>query len=259
MKYKSYLRNFVLIPGREKALENFLKQSYEGHQHKWQHRANSHSEDALTWSCFDVIANFPLGEKKQVIQELWEDAFENRLPLPGIFNNIDSDKLKIFVGANYQGTVTGEKTEVDASIEAPGLLIFFESKLYSTVSLPEPSKKSYDQIARKLRVGLDNPSREGEKLNVKDFYFIFLDIAPLEKLIKRQKKDLAFSKKGIGFHDKWKSALIFDYYRRGRNNSLKPLEKVLSGIPNINVKIISERMGWFTWADLFKIIMRRLV
>ena len=47
MIYKDYRRNHVIIPGREKALETFLKQEYKGMQHKeyWNIRDTSHLFD----------------------------------------------------------------------------------------------------------------------------------------------------------------------------------------------------------------------
>ncbi|MDD4748029.1 MAG: hypothetical protein PHW19_12185 [Salinivirgaceae bacterium] len=63
MKYEDYRRNHAIIPGREKALEDFLKQDYKGMRHKWKNGISSNSEDALTWSCFEVISNFPLTKK----------------------------------------------------------------------------------------------------------------------------------------------------------------------------------------------------
>ena len=48
MIYKDYKRNHVILPGREKVLEAFLKQDYKRMQHKWKNGFSSHSEDALT-------------------------------------------------------------------------------------------------------------------------------------------------------------------------------------------------------------------
>ncbi len=58
MIYKTYHRNHAIIPGREKSLEHFLNQNYKGKHYKWKNALNSNSEDALTWSYFEVIANF---------------------------------------------------------------------------------------------------------------------------------------------------------------------------------------------------------
>ena len=49
MQYKNYLRNHVVLTGREKDLENFLRKGYgKMRNHKWRYRCNSNSEDALT-------------------------------------------------------------------------------------------------------------------------------------------------------------------------------------------------------------------
>ena len=63
--------------------------------------------------------------------------------------------IQIYIGKEYVGSFTGESTEVDASIELPGKLIFIEAKLYSSVSMTvaDLTAKAHDQIARKLRVG----------------------------------------------------------------------------------------------------------
>src|SRR5688572_21470194 len=59
MIYKDYQRNHVIVPGREDALASFLRQDYQGMRHKLRNANNSNSEDALTWSCFDVLASLP--------------------------------------------------------------------------------------------------------------------------------------------------------------------------------------------------------
>lgn len=254
MIYKNFERNHVILPGHEKKLEAFLKQDYKGIQHKWKNGFNSHSEDSLTWSCFDLLSSFSLSKKISVLDEIFEDSFEGKSKL--IFINVvnQDDDINIYIGKQYTGFTSNETTEVDASIELPDKLIFFEAKLYSAVSMAVPNNKPYDQIARKLRIGLDSPLQ-----NKKDFYFIFIDIAPLDKLNCRKSKieALAPSK---GFGDKWKSAWLFKYYKYGRNNSFKPIQQVLEGINNIPpIQTITENMGWLTWNDLFKSILRGMV
>ncbi len=158
--------------------------------------------------------------------------------------------MKIFIGKQYTGRQTEEITEVDASIEFPDKLIFVEANLYSSVSLADVKKnKRYDQIARKLRVGLDSCSN-------KEFYFIFLDIAPNEILVKRESKDNVLNPGKGGFYDKWKSAWLFNYYKRGRNKSLKPLREILTGIKVESFEAVAKNMGWLTWSDLYKNILR---
>lgn len=249
MKYKDYQRNHVIVPGREKALHDFLKADYKGIQHKWKNGFNSNSEDALTWSCFDTIANLPLCKKLTALEEIFEDAFEGRSPL-SFKDHHQADKIEIHVGKQYTGHTTNESTEVDASIEAPDLLVFVEAKLYSTMSMASPPEKPHDQIARKIRIGLDNPL--GDK---RDFYFIFLDVAPLEKLKRGSKIELLESRKS-GYHEKWKSAWLFNYYKKGANNSLRPLRDALTGIETPPVESVADNMGWLTWSDLFKATLR---
>lgn len=251
MIYKDYKRNHVIIPGREKALEDFLKQDFKGMRHKWSNGFSSHSEDALTWSCFDMLSSFPLSKKIMALSEIFEDAYDGQNNF--LFKNgrFKEEQIQIHIGKQYTGLSSKESTEVDASIELPGKLIFFEAKLYSTVSMASPPEKPHDQIARKLRIGLDAPLRDK-----REFFFIFLDIAPLKKLTKRKNKSEALAPSKKGFEDKWKSAWLFNYYKFGRNNSLSPLKKALEGIDIPPVKSIVENMGWLTWGDLFKIVLR---
>jgi hypothetical protein len=255
MKYKDYRRNHVILPRREDTLETFLKQDYKGMRHKWKNRLSSHSEDALTWSCFDLLRNFPLSKKITALDEIFEDAYQGKSNF--VFKNgrFKEDQIQIYIGKKYTGSSSNnEATEVDASIELPGKLIFFEAKLYSTVSMASPPEKPYDQIARKLRIGLDSPLGD-----IREFFFIFLDIAPLEKLTKRKSKSDALAPSKKGFDDKWKSAWLFNYYKFGRNNSLSPLKKALEGIDIPPVQSVAKNMGWLTWGDLFKIVLRGMI
>lgn len=253
MKYANYQRNHAIIPGREKALEDFLKQGYKGMQHKWKNGISSNSEDALTWSCFEVIANFPLPKKLAALDEILEDAFEGKCNFNFQNSIYTQNDIKIFIGKEYTGTTSNESTEVDASIELPDKIIFIEAKLYSSISLADPlNNKPYDQIARKLRVGLDS-------CGTKEFYFIFLDIAPISKLTQRKPKTEALSTSKGGFYDKWKSAWWFSYYKDGRNKSLKPLRDILEGIPSVSEQSVANNMGWLTWSDLYKSILRGIL
>lgn len=255
MIYKDFKRNHVILPGRENALEEFLKQGYKGMQHKWQHRCNSNSEDALTWSCFDLVANLPLRKKVLVLNRIFEDAYQDRTRIHIEDGQYESDQIDIYVGKQYTGCSSKESTEVDASIELPGVLVFIEAKLYTSMSPAEPPKKPHNQIARELRIGLDAPLHDS-----RDFYFIFLDIAPVDKLTKRMSKEKALLPSS-GFKDKWKSAWWFNYYKKGRNNSMKPLEQALDGIrvPPPPICSIADNMGWLTWADLFKSVLQGVI
>ena len=250
MIYKDFKRNHVILPGREKALEKFLKQDYKGMQHKWKNGFSSNSEDALTWSCFDLLSNLPQAEKIAALDEIFEDAYQGK---SNLFFKKDhfEDHVQIHIGKQYTGLTSNESTEVDASIELPGKLVFFEAKLYSGVSMASLPKKPHDQIARKLRIGLDSPLHDE-----REFFFIFLDIAPVDKLTERRKKDEALAPSKGGFKDKWKSAWLFNYYKSGRNNSLKPLSEALNGIDVPPVQSIADNMGWLTWSDLFKTTLK---
>lgn len=254
MIYKHYERNHVILPGREQALEKFLKSDYKGMQHKWKNGFNSNSEDALTWSCFDLLSNYSLAKQLAVLDEIFEDAYQGKSKLSFRNSPYRKEQIKIHIGKQYTGLSSNESTEVDASIELPGKLIFFEAKLYSAVSVASPPEKPHDQIARKLRIGLDSPLNDE-----REFFFIFLDIAPADKLIIKKSKSEAISPSTGGFQDKWKSAWLFNYYKHGRNNSLKPLITALEGIDTPPVQSIADNMGWLTWSDLFKSTLRAAV
>ncbi|HCO95971.1 MAG TPA: hypothetical protein DIU00_18870 [Phycisphaerales bacterium] len=250
MKYSSLERNHVILPNRLRDLIQFLNSKYEGHKHKLKHATNSNSEDALTWSCFDYLRNQSTKDQQLAIQKIIEDAFAGESEI----QNSRLGKFEIDIGREFVGPTTNGKTEVDASIEAASFIIFFEAKLYSALSLAKPPKKLHDQIARKLRVGLDYASDKN-----KEFFLIILDIAPVNKMIKREPKASA-SGGSSGFHDKWKTAWWFNYYKKGRNGSLRPLWKLLHDLGLDTERYSAERvatnMGWLVWADLFKITLR---
>ncbi|MCB1753187.1 MAG: hypothetical protein KDI74_15830, partial [Gammaproteobacteria bacterium] len=81
MKYESYERNHVIVPGREKALEAFIRQDYKGMQHKIQNAYSSNSEDALTWSCFDTLENLPFLNKIEALDEILSDSYTGNNPI----------------------------------------------------------------------------------------------------------------------------------------------------------------------------------
>lgn len=255
MIYENYRRNHAVLSQSEKELKNFLNSPY-----KAKYACNSHSEDAVTWSCFDLLRKFTLPNKIVALDEILEDAFNNgkdRFTCNFKFKdkNYKDNDICIFIGKEYRGvTIKDEKTEVDASIELPDKLIFFEAKLYSSISLADTANnKPHDQIARKLRVGWDYAKHEN-----KEFYFIFIDIAPSSALLKFEKEKS--KKKALdNSKDKWKSAWWFNYYKMGRNNSLSPLRKVLEGIDVPPIKSVAANMGWLTWSDLFKIVLRGMI
>lgn len=252
MIYQNYERNHVIRPGSEEKLKEFLGGNYKGMQHKRKNGISSHSEDALTWSCFDLIRTMDKPAMVRVLNEMFEDAYGDNSKL--VLS--ENDHIDIEVGKYYKGANTGEDTEVDASIELPGKLIFFEAKLYSSISMATQGK-THDQIARKLRVGLDSPLGDS-----REFYFIFLDIAPPEKLVRRKSKEEALSSSKGGYDDKWKSAWVFNYYKSGRNGSHKPLKVALDGIllpSGQTTNTVASNMGWLTWSDLFKSVLRGTV
>ena len=196
MKYQNYQRNHVILPGREAALNKFLNASYKGEKHKLRNSKNSNSEDALTWTCFDFIRNQSTETQVKAVKEMIEDAYSGELSV----SDIDLTGLRIDIGKEFVAPSNSEKTEVDASIETDRIVVFLEAKLYSALSLAELPEKPHDQIARKLRVGLDY----AQGVN-KAYYFVIIDIAPVRKMYVRKSKEEASS--GLSsYHDKWKTA-----------------------------------------------------
>jgi hypothetical protein len=107
MIYKEYQRNHVILPGREDALAAFLKQDYKGMQHKLKNAVSSNSEDALTWSCFDVIQSLAALDKASASDEILEDSFHGRSPLSFRTRQINTKSITIHVGKKYTGLVQG--------------------------------------------------------------------------------------------------------------------------------------------------------
>lgn len=259
MKYTDHKRNHVIIPGREQALQDFLNQDYNGMIHKKRNAISSNSEDALTWSCFDIISQLPHNLKIVALDEILEHSYgEFDVKCNFSFTNMsycESD-VKILVGKKYSVIVDkkSEETEVDASVETPDKIIFFEAKLYSSISMAdETKKKPHDQIARKLRVG-----QQYAHDKQKEFYFIFLDIAPPKELLSFSNEKKSKENALINSKAKWKSAWWFNYYKK-RSKTQTPLKEVLKNIDYQSAESIANNMGWITWADLFKIVMRGMI
>jgi len=246
-----------MIPGREKELEKFLTGTYKGQNHKFKNSSSSNSEDAITWSCFDIISQLPNSKKIIALDEIIEHSFSSKDMSKKTFSFADENEIKIDIGKVYKRHKVKEETELDVSIETTEKIIFFEAKLYSSISLADESKNiQYNQIAKKIRVGLDYALKEN-----KEFYFIFIDIAPRKKLYEftTEKKSRENATKLPT--KKWKSVWWFNYYKNGRNGSLKPITEMLSDITKDEsvIKNISENMGWLTWTDVFKITMRGMI
>jgi len=234
--YKTYLRNHAVYPNREKALHTFLNATLDRNgkkeKHKLRHCKSSNSEDALTWSCFDVLRQQPHDKIVQALNEIMEDAFDGKTDF--LFEN--EQDIEIHIGKNYFANTITEDTELDVSIETADKLIFIEAKLYSKISLPDDTTP-YDQIIRKLRVGLDVAKHEN-----KEFYFIFLDIAPMDKILQYG-------------NEKAVSAEHFKQYKYHRDT----LANKLIDHTYENLEKVSENMGWLTWASLFKTVLRVVI
>ena len=236
MKYPSYLRNHAVYPDREKALHTFLNATLDSNgkkeKHKLRHCCSSNSEDALTWSCFDVLRQQPHKKIVQALNEIMEDAFEGKADF--LFEN--EQNIKIHIGKNYFATTIKEDTELDVSIETDDKLIFIEAKLYSKISLPDDTTP-YDQIIRKLRVGLDVAKHENKK-----FYFLFLDIAPMEKILQYGKE----------------KSISAEHFKQYKEHSNTLADKLIDHTYN-SLEEVSKNMGWFTWASLFKTVLRSVI
>jgi hypothetical protein len=249
--YDNFRDNHVIWPGREPQLDEFLGQSFKGIKHKMKNARSSNSEDALTWSCFDTLANVNQRRRVMALEELWELAYCDMDAPDGL------EASTIHIGKSYG---TGKKTtEVDLSFEGDGFLVLVEAKLYSPMSQADPDNdKPHNQIARKLTIGL-RAAQEKRK----DFYFILLDIAPavcVAQLNPHVRLEEA-KKKAPGFGGKWVTSYWFSRYKYGHRGSLKPLRELLlnEGLNASKVAQVADRMGWLTWADVFKVVLRAVI
>lgn len=221
--YNDYKRNHVILPGREKELEKFLNSTYKGKKHKLKNSFSSNSEDAITWSCFDTISQLSDHDKAVALDEIIEHSFCSDDMTKKNFTFKNEKHIEIEIGKTYKANNIKEETEVDASIETSNKIIFFEAKLYSSISLQsEKENKPFDQIAKKLRVGLDYALNEN-----KEFFFIFLDIAPRDKIYNFTDEKKSKENAQLAPTKKWKSVWWFNYYKKGRN--LTPLKKHFKG------------------------------
>ena len=248
--YKDHKLNHVIGFGRENALEEFLNGTYKNVNHKRKNSYSSNSEDAVTWSCFDIISQLPDLKKKEILDEVLDHSFCEEDMVKRDFSFKDEIDIKIEIGQVYKTLLKKEQTELDASIETKAKVIFIEAKLYSSISL-ESSSQEFDQIVKKIRVGLDYAESQN-----KEFFFIFLDIAPRSELYKfsTEKKSLENAK--IAPTRKWKNAFWFNRYKKNP----KILKQKLSNIKfSQSIESVTENMGWLTWNDLFKITMRSLI
>jgi hypothetical protein len=146
------------------------------------------------------------------------------------------------------------------SLEGGGFLVFVEAKLYSPVSQADPDNhKPLDQIARKLTIGL----RAAQAMGKNDFCFILLDLAPVDYLrqLNPHVRLKESEEKTSGFGGKWLTPYLFSRYKYGHRGSLKPLREFLSseGLDASQASKVADRMGWLTWADIFKVVLRSVI
>lgn len=142
--YRDFQDNHVIWPGRERDLDQFLGQSFKGISHKRKNARSSNSEDALTWSCFDTLANVSQSRRALALEELWELAYGD-MPAPD-----GLEASTIHIGKSYG---VGKKiTEVDLSFEGDGFLVLVEAKLYSH----EPSRFRQRQASQSDCTQADN-------------------------------------------------------------------------------------------------------
>jgi hypothetical protein len=219
--------------------------------HKKKNAYSSNSEDALTWSCFDTLRNVTEKSRAPALEELWELAYGKMAAPDGL------ETSKIEIGERY-GTGK-ETTEIDLSFKGDGFLIFVEAKLYSAMSQADPENaKPHNQIARKITVGLRQAKAAG-----KEFYFILLDIAPASCLAQLNPGASLKEAEGMasGLGGKWLTSYWFSRYKHGHRGSLTPLRNLLSeaGLDAAQVAQVAERMGWLTWADVFKVVLRAVI
>ena len=176
----------------------------------------------------------PYEKTVTALDEIMRDSFENKDDL-SLMSFKEEKDIRIHIGKNYSASIN-EKTEVDVSFESENKLVFIEAKLYSKISLPSDTSP-YDQIIRKLRVGLDVAKREN-----KQFFFLFLDIAPMNKILKYGEEKAASAK----------------YFKQYKENSVALTDKLIENTYD-TLHGVTQNMGWLTWASLFKIVLRSII
>jgi hypothetical protein len=124
------------------------------------------------------------------------------------------------------------------------------------VTADPDNNKPHDQIVRKLRAGVKEAQRSGKK-----FYFLILDIAPKE-ILRGLKPGVSLSeasrKTRGGFGSKWLTAYWYSRYKEVRG-SVSPLRAVLKDIPGVDAKDVARNMGWLTWTDVYKVVLRAMI
>jgi len=55
------------------------------------------------------------------------------------------------------------------------------------------------------------------------------------------------------------TAYWFDRYKGARRGSVTPLREVLRDIPDADPAHVADHMGWLTWGDLFKVVLRAAI
>jgi hypothetical protein len=249
--YQDLRDNHVIWPGREAHLDRFVRQSFKGISHKMKNARSSNNEDALTWSCFDILRNVSEERRAFALEDLWELAYCDMAAPDGFQDSM------IHIGKSYRAGK--ETTEVDLSFESDRSLVVVEAKLYSPMSQADPENaKPHNQIARKLTIGL-----EAAQTMRKDFYFVLLDIAPPNCLAQLNPGASLKEAEGkaSGFGGKWLTSYWFPRYKYGHRGSLSPLRNLLSrtGLNAGQVAQVARRMGWLTWADVFKVVLRATI
>jgi len=167
-----------------------------------------------------------------LLNEIMEDSFDGKVD----FSFENEQDIEIHIGKNYIANTTKEDTELDVSIETADKLIFIEAKLYSKISLPDETTP-YCQIIRKLRLGLDVAKSENKK-----FYFIFLDIAPMNKFLQYGKE----------------KAISAEHFKQYKENFNTLADKLIDNTYE-NLEEVSQNMGWLIWASLFKTVLRTVI
>jgi len=88
-----------------------------------------------------------------------------------------------------------------------------------------------------------------------------LDIAPMEILrTLRPGASLNDAKRKSrgGFPSKWQTAYWFARYKSARG-STSSLSEVFRDMPSVNIGSIAKNMGWLTWADIYKAVLREVL
>lgn len=249
-------KNFILF-------EDDLKEELRDENDKQLNRIlySENSEDLITWNTFSVLGSERITDKWEWILELLQMSLGKNF-YKNKFDKDDLNKAEIFLWKGrrkrefypppehdkwLKEKLTSEHfeklkerlkknqrlegpSEIDVVIETNKLLIFIEAKYLEDISIKTTRDLTRDQITRNIDVGTFQAIDDG-----KEFYFILLTL------------------------DKYPRQRLFWYKMMDyKNPSLlkKAIPYRAIGKYRISFRKTSRNIGWITWSNLKRIVMK---